>query len=199
MNAASSLRSVVALVVGTVLLLGASALTRVPVQLHGDDEAQLRLSWRVDGAVVRECRPPTEEELRRMPAHMVREEICEERLTPYRLLVELDGRELLDREVRPGGLRGDRPLMVHHEVSVPPGEHRVRIRFAPLEEPGEGSQATSRGEAPDSRQTEAGGQPADLPVLDLDAVVLLEGRDVALVTHDRDRGELVVRLPGSAF
>lgn len=178
MSPAASLRWAAALVVGLGLLVAASALTRVPVALHGDAEALLRLSWRFDDAVVRECRPPTEQERARMPPHMVRDEICEERIVPYVLTVSLDGAELVDREVRPGGARGDRPLSVHLEAFADPGEHRIRIRFRPAEG-GEGASPAV----------------AELPVLEMDTIVVLGPRDVALVTYERDRRRLVLRTP----
>lgn len=176
MKASPILRTLVATATAAALAGGAAALTRVPVSLHGDDEALLRLSWRLDGAVLRDCRAPSAEERARMPAHMAREEICEERIVPYRLTLRLDDREVLDRHVRPRGARADRPLSVFHEVPATVGEHRVRVRFAP---------------AVDG----AGQEHPDLPRLELDTVLVLGSRDAGLITYDRDRGELRLRTP----
>jgi hypothetical protein len=174
-----ALPRVAAAVVALGLVWAAAALTRAPVLLHGDDEALVRLSWRMDGAVLRDCRPVTDEERARMPAHMAREEICEERIVPYRLTVRLDGREILDREVRPRGARADRPLSVFHEVPAAVGEHRVQVRFQPAAEWGPGGQ-----------------DHPDLPRLELDTALVLGIRDVGLITYDRDRATLRLRTPG---
>jgi hypothetical protein len=157
-----------AIVVTAVIVLA----TGLPVELHSSGEARIRLAWRLDGAVVEECRTLSEEEAARLPAHMRRGEVCDERPVSYRLRVALDDRELVDREVRPGGFRGNRPLVVYLEEEVPPGEHDLRVRFDPL-----------------------GADDAGLPSLELVERVDLGPRDVALVTWDREERALRLRTP----
>jgi hypothetical protein len=168
------LRLILAGLVAVGLIALTAALTRVPVPLHDDENAAVRLSWRMDRALVRECRRPTEDELARMPAHMAREEICEERMIPYHLSFAVDGRTEWEGEVPPRGMRRDRAPSVFSELPLGAGPHRIQVRFAPLgrEEVGQ-----------------------DLPVLPLDTTLVLGPREVALVTYDRDRGQLRLRTP----
>jgi hypothetical protein len=100
--------------------------------------------------------------------------VCEGRFIPFRLVVRLDGREILDEVVQPPGARGDRPLSVHREVPVAPGRHRVSVRWGPVEETGAGR------------------------TLDLEADLALESRDVSLITYDPNNRSLVARGRGVA-
>lgn len=121
-----------ALLLGLLLLTGVAALSRVPVG-EPEPDGVLRLTWRMRGAVVKVERAvdPT------VPVHMRPQGEFEHRPVPFALEVDLDGRRLLDREVAPAGLRGDRPLVVHEEWRLPPGRHHLRIRFAPKGPAGE--------------------------------------------------------------
>jgi hypothetical protein len=101
-----------------------------------DDVAAIRLSWRAAGEHVEECRTPTPEELAAVPAHMRRERICEGRLLPFRLRVQVDGTSLFDALVRASGARRDRPTYVLDEFRVAPGAHRVAVRFEVEAPPG---------------------------------------------------------------
>jgi hypothetical protein len=44
--------------------------------------------------------------------------------------VTLDGRPVLDRTYRPGGLRGDGPTFVYEEVPLRPGRYRLEATLA---------------------------------------------------------------------
>jgi hypothetical protein len=81
--------------------------------------------------------------------------------------------------VRASGAREDRPTYVFRELRVPPGEHRVEVRFS-LERPPESG-------------------PSALPALVFDERVTLPPRRVLLVTRASDSGSLVApALEGSA-
>jgi hypothetical protein len=98
---------------------------------------------------------------------MRRAEICERRLAAFHLRVELDGVPTLDERIAPEGAQGDRPSYVLYELRVPPGSHRLAVRFAP----------------------EAGhAEP-----LSLDAQLDLATREVALVTQSPESGALELR------
>ena len=207
MNAA--LRATLAVVVTGIAMAALAALSRVPYREPGAGDAVLRLSWRVRGIRVQECRTLTPEELAALPPHMRRPEVCEGRIAPYRLRLRVDGRVLADTLVHAAGAREDRPVYVFREFRVEPGVHRVELRFDREAGGGEGAgeEHERRGEAArsdderghdargvrlrdDARRGRNGGSPAHL---ELEADVDLEPGDVALITYDPERPALVVR------
>jgi hypothetical protein len=164
------------LLLGAVLAAGTMAaiagLSRLPVPMHQDDEAMLRLSWRLSGLTRATCVPIPPEEQAALPAHMRREEVCEERFPEYRLQIRVDGTILEERVVRGGGARGDRPLVVYQELPMPPGVHRLDVRFEPLED--------------DAAEA--------LPRLRYEGEVSMNPRSVALLTLHPDSRTLVARV-----
>jgi hypothetical protein len=147
--------------------------TSVPWVAEPGGDALIRLSWRAVGERIEECREPSAEEQARLPAHMRQSRICERRLAPFHLVVHLDGRPALDEVVAASGARDDRPTYVFRELRVPPGDHRVELRFE-VDRP--------------AGRTGAAGQP---PLL-LDERVVLVPRQILLVTRagDADGGGL---------
>ncbi|HSJ05698.1 MAG TPA: hypothetical protein VK936_03280 [Longimicrobiales bacterium] len=123
-------RRLLGLVVACAALGAVGAGTRVPWTPSSGEDAVLRLSWRLRGVRVEECRRLTPAELERQPAHMRREEVCEGRIEPYRLTVEIDGQRVEDVLVAASGARADRPLYVYREFRLRPGEHSAAVRFA---------------------------------------------------------------------
>jgi hypothetical protein len=177
-------RRAAGLLFGVVLTLALVALSRVPYAIERTDDAMVRLSWRTATAFLEECRAVSAEELERTPVHMRRDRVCEGRLLPYRLHVELDGAPVLDRLVHGAGARQDRPLSVFHELRVPPGVHDVRVRWLPeLQDSG----------APGAAIDAADDAP---PALELATTLTLDPRDVALITYDGSLRRLVVRRSG---
>ena len=140
--------------------------TRVPWVSEPGGDAVIRLSWRAIGERVEECREPSAEEQARVPAHMRQSRLCERRLASFRLVLRLDGRTALDALVAASGAREDRPTYVFHELRVPPGEHRIELRFE-VERP------------PDT------GLAVQPPLL-LDERVALAPRQILLVTRAGD-------------
>jgi hypothetical protein len=130
----------------------------------------------VEGISVEECRQLSPEELANLPVHMRNPNACIGRIAPYRLQVGLNGTLLVNDTIHPGGARGDRPIYVLSDFPVDPGEHRVQVRFDPILMPG--------------TTWLPGARP-----LSLDQTVILERRDIVLVTVDDDTHELVVRYP----
>lgn len=191
---------------GTIGVLGAAgvlALIRLgsftPYTAERDVGAIVRLAWRARGQHVRECRELTPQELERLPVHMREKEVCEGRLLPYRLVVVVDGAQLVDRLVHGAGAREDRPLYVYEDLVVQPGTHRVVITFTLAvsppahEETDEAHEAEEHGER---READTPGQPrqaATPPRLALDTTLELGSRRVLLVTYNEEREQLVVR------
>lgn len=146
---------------------GIVLLSRLGIQVAPEEEALLRLSWRANAERTERCRPLSEEEQASLPAHMRRTEICEGGLASFRLAVTVDGETRVDRELRPAGVREDRPTYVLEVLPIAPGPHRLEVVF------------------------EVVGESERAPLAVAGAIDLAP-RDVLLVTRD-ERGELVMR------
>jgi hypothetical protein len=169
------LRRTLAAALAAILVAVLVLLSRLPWTVEPESDALVRLSWRSVGERVEECREPSEAELAALPRHMRQPKICEGRVAPFRLRVELDGAAAVDELVRAAGAREDRPVYVFRELRVPPGEHRLAVHFA-AERPRGASAAESA------------------PLL-LEETLVLAPRSVALVSYDADAGRLVVVGP----
>lgn len=167
--------------VGAVSLSAAAALaiagqSRVPTVHANGDEALLRLSWRLRGARIEQCRPRTSEELQALAPHMRTPEVCVGANASYELAVRLDGREVVRDTVRPSGVRADRPVFVVRDVALRPGVHRVEVALEALVPEG----------------FDAAGAVARLA---LEEEVRIGPAEIALVTLDPEGARLVVRTP----
>jgi hypothetical protein len=111
---------------------------------------------------------------------MRRAEVCEGTVLPYRLQAHVDGELRLNQLVEPAGARGDRPLFVFEELEVTPSTHRLEVVFQ------------REGDA--SGDAEAGATPAQLA---LTQQIELAVNEVALITYDATRRELVIRGHGA--
>jgi hypothetical protein len=198
----SNVRWMVGLAFALAVTLAIAGLSRVPYAAADGDHALIRFSWRTPGAHVEECRTLSAEERERLPVHMRRDQVCERRMLPYRLLVRIDGATVYDDVVRPAGAREDRPLYVFRELPVGPGEYRVDVLWEqdrpspPAAEPA----ADPADPAGGGRQHVSPGSGAPRPVperLELAATLRLEPGDVALITYDVDRHVLVARGRGT--
>ncbi len=180
------LRRGIAVAFAVVVTVAVAALSRAPYAAGETQGAAVRLAWRVRSARVEECRQLTPAERANLPTHMRREEVCEGRVLPYRLVVTLDGRVVADELVRAAGARADRPLFVFHEFPVAPGPHDLRIRF-------EREQPSAAG---DTVRT-AEGAAAAPALLELAERVALDPLDVALVVYDPEQRALILRGSGN--
>lgn len=125
----SGLERAAAALVAAAAMLALVALSSVSVRAGDPRGASIRLSWRAVGERAEECREVSPEELAALPAHMRAPRICERRLLPFRLLVSLDGKQVLRERLQPAGASGDRPVYVDRELRVDPGRHRIELRF----------------------------------------------------------------------
>jgi hypothetical protein len=163
---ASKVGGGVLLLVTAVLLV---VLSGVPYNLTDGAQGMIRLSWRYRIAATQECRTRTQEELDALPVHMRTPEVCERGIPSYRMSLWVDGNSIFEDVVRPAGAAGDRPLYVHRDHGVPPGEHRIEVRFFPL------------------LGGDVGGGG-----LSLDRTVTISPGEVVLVTHDPNTDRLEV-------
>ena len=111
-------------------------LSQAPTTYARPGDALLRLSWRMDGLRVEDCRPRTEEELAALAPHMRTPEVCTRGFVDHELSVSIDGAELMRDTVRPGGARRDRPVYVYRDIPLAPGRHSLSVTFAALVPPG---------------------------------------------------------------
>jgi hypothetical protein len=122
-------RRVVAAVLTGSMAVGIGLLSLQPLPGGEVADGVLLLDWRLRGEETGSCLQAPEMELERLPAHMRSQDACLGRLPPYRLVLEVDGSVIVDREVRGGGLRGDRPLTVYRELQIEPGQREIHARF----------------------------------------------------------------------
>jgi len=162
--------------VAVIGMVGLAALAGVPYTADRSEGAVIRLAWRARGERVQRCRRRSAAELAKLPVHMREEEVCERGMLPYQLRVAVDGRPVVDREVRAGGARADRPLFVFEELPVAPGLHRMTITFA--REPVEPEEH----DHDERRETPAR--------LEFDDTVMLTPRAIVLVTYDDEQRRL---------
>ena len=111
--------------------------TRVGYQGEADEHALLRLSWRMRGERIENCRDRTPAELAALPVHMRTPRICETRAVPYRITLRIDGGPTDTTVLMPAGAKHDRPIYVLRDVALMPGHHRVTIKSERAD--GEGS------------------------------------------------------------
>jgi hypothetical protein len=75
----------------------------------------------------------SQEEIDKLPRHMrptSQERARTGRRVETHLTVAVDGRAVLDRHYRPGGLRHDGPTFGYEELAVPPGRRLVEVTLA---------------------------------------------------------------------
>ena len=127
-------RLVLGVLMTALLLAGVHWLSHFPVGSPPTD-SMVRLAWRTVGAKVRICEKVSEESLQSIPKHMRRPLSCEERFIPYRLQLSVNGVQRLERMVMGAGAKGDRPLFVHEDILLPPGEHQLMVSYLPASDP----------------------------------------------------------------
>jgi hypothetical protein len=92
--------------------------------------ALIRISLNHAGQRMVACRTRTPEELAKLPPNMRAAEDCSRERAPVRVQVELDGKPVADIVARPAGLSRDGASVAYRRISVPAGEHRLRVRLA---------------------------------------------------------------------
>ena len=168
----------------------------------------LRLAWTARPERIEECRPQSEEELAKLPAHMRQAVVCEGTPATYRLEVRRDGALIADQIVRGGGLRHDRPLYVFRDISLPYGDAAIRVRFVRVDSVAARASSTTpsalssdddhhSNAMDDGRRRREGEERIRRREEAIPASLSLErrfhfvAREVILVTYDAERRELV--------
>jgi hypothetical protein len=170
--------------------------------------AVLRLAWTARPERIEDCRPQSEEELAKLPAHMRQAVVCEGTTAAYRLEVRRDGALIAHQIVRGGGLRHDRPLYVFRDISLPPGDAAISVRFVRVDSAADGASSgtPSALRSDDDRHSNAmddgrrrregeerirSREEAIAASLSLERRFHFVAREVILVTYDAERRELV--------
>jgi hypothetical protein len=159
------------------LLLVVALLGQVPLG-RASDQSTLRLALRAVQGKAEVCRDRTSSELEALPAHMRQPTVCDEVAPAYRLRVRIDLRTRLDEEFEPGGLRGDRPLIVDRRILHSAGTARVQVELRPVLD-----------EATRQSLQEAGSLP---PEYSFDRRIHLPADRVTLLLLDETEGRLVL-------
>lgn len=135
MTIPSRTRHVVAAVLAIAALAALLLLSRVAWRGSDPDVAELRLSWRIPAPSDRQCRPPTEAELRGVLPHMRPAEVCTDTRVPFRLTIRLNGDTLRSEPVADSGRRA-RTMTIYRSFTIPPGSHALDVAFLPELPPG---------------------------------------------------------------
>ena len=91
--------------------------------------ALVQLSVQRSGARLQPCRKLSEAELARRAPNMRAAEECPRGRSAVRVVLEVDGRVAVDEVAPPAGLAHDGVSNVYRRVTVPAGEHRLRLRI----------------------------------------------------------------------
>ena len=93
------------------------------------DEALLRVSFIHTTQRREACRERSAEELAKLAPNMRAALDCPRERSSLLVELELDGRVVLSREVRPSGLRRDGNAVVYQRIALPAGRHRIVARL----------------------------------------------------------------------
>jgi hypothetical protein len=124
---------------------GLAVFSAFPWVASPPDVALLKVAMKHVASPIEAGQTLSREELEKLPRHMrpvggQGGETRGRRDTTVR--VTLDGRPILDRTYRPGGLRGDGPTFVYEEVPLRPGRYRLEASLV------EGGGTATRSDAP---------------------------------------------------
>ena len=95
----------------------------------GEGEALVRVSFIHAAQRKQECRQRSAEELAKMAPNMRAALDCPRERADLRVELELDGRTVLSREVKPAGFQRDGNAVVYQRLAVPAGRHRIVARL----------------------------------------------------------------------
>ena len=156
--------------------LGLATFSAFPWAATLPGAAVLKVAFKHVAAFEEERDGPSPAAIEKLPRHM-RPQSAERARTGRRrdtlLVLTVDGRSVLRKTYRPGGLRHDGPTFAYEELAVPLGRHRLEVVLA---DPGDG------GRGSEARQWQ------------LDRDVDIQPGHVLLVELDEE-GRLTVRSP----
>ena len=95
----------------------------------GEGEALVRVSFIHAAQRKQECRQRSAEELAKMAPNMRAALDCPRERADLHVELELDGRTVLSREVKPAGFQRDGNAVVYQRLAIPAGTHRIVARL----------------------------------------------------------------------
>ena len=113
--------------------LGLCVFSAYPWTGSDPDAAVVRIAFKHVGVFEQAAALRSQEEIDKLPRHMrptSQERARTGRRVDTHLTVAVDGRVLLDRHYRPGGLRHDGPTFGYEELAVRPGRRLVEVTLA---------------------------------------------------------------------
>lgn len=118
-----------------ILLFGAFALMigvfahRPVYQVLAPDHAVVKVSFTHHGKPVGDCRPPTSEELAKLPPNMRPRMICPRERSPVAIEVDVDGKTIFRHTAQPSGLSHDGASAVYQRIELAAGPHEFSVRM----------------------------------------------------------------------
>lgn len=96
----------------------------------GPGEALIKVSFVHTGKPIGDCRAQSAEELARLPPNMRAPQVCPRERSPVQLTLAVNGRQLLQREAPPSGLKRDGASAMYAKLTVPAGEQRIAVMLS---------------------------------------------------------------------
>lgn len=96
---------------------------------HDPGQALLRVSMAHLSERLAPCRQLSEAERAALPPTRRVTEVCERGRAPTRLVLSVNGRNLLDRTVAPAGLSDNGRSYLMTEFPIQPGRHRIEVQL----------------------------------------------------------------------
>lgn len=119
---------------GIILLAIPAILTLIlsdaPYTFFGDKDSMLRFSFRHSGGHIKEEKMPTEEELKKILPQMRAMVPKSGPRHPVYTEVEIDGKKVVAKSYRPGGLKSEGASYAYEKFVITPGVHKVKIRMS---------------------------------------------------------------------
>lgn len=112
---------------------GLGAFASYPMRIVRSEDGLLTIAVKHVAAFEHEERKLSEEELEKLPRHMrppdQRRSRTGKRVESL-LQLTLDGRRVLEKRYQPSGVRKNGPTLIHEELPLSPGAHRLEVVLA---------------------------------------------------------------------
>jgi hypothetical protein len=111
------------------IMAGVAALADWPVYRQTPRGTAVVMLSFVHGAARANCRRLTPAEIAKLSPNMRRVEDCPRERRSIRVELDLDGKTVFARDLKPTGIAGDGPSKVHQRFVAPVGDHELVVRM----------------------------------------------------------------------